>query len=224
MATSCNLLLFRSMLRPLLMRCNHCKTRLNFSFTLISVISVLISTCACSINEWQSSPCPHSDMCKSQWDFCGYGPTYCGDGCQAGPCLKTTSAMIVTPKIFQCIFNALDNRTRIQRLNSLRRSGWRPMNRDEAAIFLAHVYHETDGLQTLTEYCGPSTSPYVSVSISERNATVRCRLPFELQRIVVRRSCDSRQIVPRTWLVSDLLSVQLQFCRQSTWLRSTPKS
>lgn len=140
------------------MRCYHQKGTLNFSFIVALISFVLINICTSSITEWQSSPCPHSDMCKSQWDFCGYGPIYCGNGCKAGPCLMKTNPMIITPKIFQCIFNGLDERTRIQRLNSFRRSGWRPTNKDEAAIFLAHVYHETDGLKTLTEYCAPSRS------------------------------------------------------------------
>jgi hypothetical protein len=111
--------------------------------------------------------CPNANMCKSKWGYCGTGPEYCGEGCQGGPC--TTNGRhssiddaggsggenIINDKNFACAFNNLNTGARAQRLDGLRKSGWKPKNADEAAVFLAHVYHETDGLSTLTEYCAP---------------------------------------------------------------------
>lgn len=111
----------------------------------------------------RQSECSVASMCRSKWGFCGYGSTYCGEGCQAGPCTSTGgsggnnghSGDIINEKKFQCVFKTIDGNTRSQRLEGLRKSGWKPHNKDEAAVFLAHVYHETDGLKTLKEYCAP---------------------------------------------------------------------
>jgi len=66
-----------------------------------------------------------------------------------------TSGDIINEEKFRCIFNNLDDRTRRQQFDGLKQSGWKPTNVNEAAVFLAHVYHESDGLQTMTEYCAP---------------------------------------------------------------------
>jgi hypothetical protein len=99
--------------------------------------------------------CKDSKMCLSKWNYCGYGEDYCGDGCQSGPCI-INKQYIITDKQFQCAFNNLDNQTRNKRLNALRQSNFKVINSDEAEVFLSHVYHETDGLSTLIEYCAPS--------------------------------------------------------------------
>ncbi|CAF1229494.1 unnamed protein product [Didymodactylos carnosus] len=103
--------------------------------------------------------CPDSKMCKSQWGYCGTGPDYCGTGCTAGPCLSggtsSGNGNLITDQIFACAFNTIDAGTRANRLDGLRKSGWTPANKDEAAVFLAHVFHETDGLKTVREYCAP---------------------------------------------------------------------
>lgn len=140
------------------------------AFVCFFFIVVLINICMCSIDVRHNSTCPHPDMCQSQWDFCGYGPIYCGEGCKAGPCQFKNSSAIITGNIFQCVFKTLDEKTRVQRLISLRRSGWRPFNKEEAAIFLAHVYHETDGLRTLTEYCAPSL--FIRIIRSDRLCSI----------------------------------------------------
>ena len=103
--------------------------------------------------------------------------SYYGDGCQAGPCTapgrpspcpcKGTSD-IINDQTVACAFNNLDDSTRGQRLDGLRRSGYKPDNADEAAVFLAHVYHETAGLTTVTEYCVPGKSHSV---VSSRSIT-----------------------------------------------------
>ena len=43
---------------------------------------------------------------------------------------------------------------------------WKPENAIEAAIFLAHVAHETDGLRTLVEYCSKDGSKSSNSAIS----------------------------------------------------------
>jgi chitinase len=98
----------------------------------------------------------------SKWGFCGHTSDYCGDGCQSGPCTdnnnnndNNNNGDIINDNNFRCAFNNLDDGTRRQRLDGLKQSGWKPKNADEAAVFLAHVYHETDGLKTLVEYCAP---------------------------------------------------------------------
>ncbi|CAF0845390.1 unnamed protein product [Adineta steineri] len=65
------------------------------------------------------------------------------------------SGSIINETNFQCAFNTLVSEIRTERFNGLKQSGWHAKNADEAAVFLAHVYHETDGLKTLVEYCAP---------------------------------------------------------------------
>ena len=116
--------------------------------------------------------CPDASMCLSQWGYCGTTDEYCGTGCKGGPCKGNgggnnggnnggNDGGIITDSNFGCVFNTLDGSTRGQRLDGLRRSGYKPGNADEAAVFLAHVFHETDGLRTLTEYCAPGKSHFV---------------------------------------------------------------
>ena len=114
--------------------------------------------------------CSDSSMCLSKWGYCGTTADYCGDGCQAGPCTGTgtgtgtgqTGGGIINDSNFACAFNDLDDSTRAQRLDGLQQSGYQPGNADEAAVFLAHVYHETGGLSTLTENCAPGKSRPIS--------------------------------------------------------------
>jgi hypothetical protein len=113
-------------------------------------------------NVERRQSCPDSSMCTSQWGFCGHGDAYCGAGCLGGPCSGGGGGgggggdgSIITEQTFACSFNTIDAGTRLNRLNGLRNSGWKPSNKDEAAVFLAHVFHETDGLKTIREYCAP---------------------------------------------------------------------
>ncbi len=101
--------------------------------------------------------CPDLTMCRSKWGHCGTEEEYCGDDCIAGPCSNGGSgnSSIITEENFACAFYPIDDETRANRLNGLRNSGWKPVNTDEATVFLAHVFHETDGLRTLREYCAP---------------------------------------------------------------------
>ena len=125
-----------------------------------------IRTTATSPTTSGSTPssCSDPNACLSQYGYCGYTTEYCGQGCKGGPCTSTggtggsTNGYVITDENFACAFNNLDAQTRGQRLDGLRRSGYKPGNADEAAVFLGHVYHETDGLKTLTEYCAPGKS------------------------------------------------------------------
>lgn len=113
------------------------------------------SSCSCSKNE-----------CCSKWGYCGKGDAYCGKGCQAGPCKISPQAMDagfnITPEMFACIFSTIDADLRAQRLKgfieAMEKMKWKPTNSTEAAVFLAHVSHETDGLKTLVEYCAKQGS------------------------------------------------------------------
>lgn len=49
--------------------------------------------------QFTRSPCTSSLECLSKWNFCGTGPDYCGDGCQAGPC---TAGNIQCPNSNEC--------------------------------------------------------------------------------------------------------------------------
>jgi hypothetical protein len=111
--------------------------------------------------------CPDLSMCRSKWGHCGMGEEFCGDDCIAGPCSYGGSgnSSIITEQNFACAFYPIDDETRANRLNGLRSSGWKPLNTDEAVIFLAHVYHETDGLRTLREYCAPGEYSLITVSL-----------------------------------------------------------
>ena len=93
---------------------------------------------------------------------------------------------------FRCVFEGLDDGTRRQRFDGLRQSGWNPKNVDEAAVFLAHVYHETDGLKTTTEYCAPGIFYGTVIFLKKLQHTYNCknlflnRLWFTLRWIMVR--------------------------------------
>jgi hypothetical protein len=157
-------------------------TNCKLSSTLfLCIIYGLISNGQCSLNKQEDlklksklifrrqSSCSDPEMCLSQWGYCGTGSSYCGDGCQSGPCTSNggQTGDIINDNNFQCAFNNLDDQTREQRLDGLTKSGYTPLNADEAAVFLAHVYHETGGLSTLTEYCAPGKFELISIKKSE---------------------------------------------------------
>ncbi|CAF1183997.1 unnamed protein product [Rotaria sordida] len=129
------------------------------------------------LNFMTRAACPDHKMCRSKWGYCGTGHEYCGDGCTAGPCFGGNNGgngnnggggggggSIITDQNFACAFNTIDAGTRQSRLNGLRNSGWKPSNKDEAAVFLAHVFHETDGLKTIREYCAPGCGSHYAGS------------------------------------------------------------
>ncbi len=99
--------------------------------------------------------------CCSKWGYCGSTNAYCGEGCQSGPCknrpTRNDSNFDITSNIFQCVFPDIDADTRTRRFQGLIKAmiemKWKPINTVEAAIFLAHISYETDGLKTLAEDC-----------------------------------------------------------------------
>ena len=117
--------------------------------------------------------CSDPNRCLSKHGYCGIEEEYCGEGCQAGPCKHKTQSTndsvesgkmnetngndrgFINDDSFRCVFNNLDDEKRRVRFRGLQESGYKPQNAEEAAVFLAHVYHETDGLKTLVEYCAP---------------------------------------------------------------------
>ena len=46
------------------------------------ILFLLLTSCFCSV----AVICPETQMCMSQWGYCGYGDQYCGSGCHAGAC------------------------------------------------------------------------------------------------------------------------------------------
>jgi hypothetical protein len=72
---------------------------------------------------------------------------------------------IINDQNFACVFNTISDATRKNRLDGLRKSGWKATNKEEAAVFLAHVFHETDGLKTTREYCAPGQSSFKIIEL-----------------------------------------------------------
>ena len=154
---------------------SHC------SFVLVVVILCLTTIRGNDVDEEhhveRRQACPDSNMCRSKWGFCGVGNDYCGEGCSAGPCSNGNGGSgnggntggdgnIINDQTFACAFNTIDAGTRASRLTGLRNSGWKPANKDEAAVFLAHVFHETDGLKVIREYCAPGEAISSSIALS----------------------------------------------------------
>ena len=71
---------------------------------------------------------------------------------------KPQSDDIINSATFACAFNTIDASARNRHLNGLKATGWKQKQKDYPAIFLAHVFDETDGLKTLTERCAPGTT------------------------------------------------------------------
>jgi len=104
-------------------------------------------------------------MCKSKWGYWGLGPEYCGEGCQAGPCHgkdnnnnnnNNGGGNTINEGIFNCIFNGIDGGKQSRYWGVFQRARQGALanaNTNTMAVFLAHVFHETDGLKTMVEYC-----------------------------------------------------------------------
>jgi hypothetical protein len=113
------------------------------------------SSCFCSKSE-----------CCSKWGYCGTTDAYCGKDCQSGACKMSSNTKHIsfdlTSEVFACIFPNIDDDLRTKRfqglIEAMKQMKWKPMSSTEAAIFLSHVSHETDGLKTLVEYCSKQGS------------------------------------------------------------------
>ncbi|KAG6436642.1 hypothetical protein SASPL_101544 [Salvia splendens] len=121
--------------------------------------------CGCAANE-----------CCSQFGFCGTDTTYCGPGCQSGPC--TTNGVKVEEVVTDAFFNGIANAagaecpdrgfyTRAAFLDAVGSfrgfgtDGTADDSRREIAAFFAHVAHETGNLcfreerEKSDKYCDP---------------------------------------------------------------------
>lgn len=137
---------------------------------MVSFLLVVEAQGECS----RSQPCPNSGNCCSKWGYCGQGNTYCGDGCQAGPCSggggpsppgPTPSGglgAILTRDLFEQFFpghlpfysyNAL-----IEAANAFSQfgtTGDTNTRKREIAAYVAHVTHETSGSFEMTVSVAP---------------------------------------------------------------------
>lgn len=128
----------------------------------ISLVTILLALQAFyNTSKAQNCGCS-SELCCSQFGFCGNTSDYCGVGCQQGPCFApppangVSVAEIVTQDFFNGIISqaasscagnsfysrgafleALDSYSRFGRVGSTDDS------RREIAAFFAHVTHET---------------------------------------------------------------------------------
>ncbi|XP_043720240.1 endochitinase EP3-like isoform X2 [Telopea speciosissima] len=133
-----------------------------------------------------------SDLCCSQYGYCGTGSEYCGTGCQSGPCDGSSSSTsngvvvgdIVTQDFFNGIINQADSScagksfyTRdafLEATNSYTSFGTTGTTDDskrEIAAFFAHVTHETGHFCYIEEidgaskdYCDESNTQYPCAS------------------------------------------------------------
>ncbi|KAJ4842493.1 Endochitinase ep3 [Turnera subulata] len=128
---------------------------------------VVAQNCGCAPN-----------LCCSRFGYCGEGPTYCGEGCQSGPCTSTPSTPtnngvnvgdIVTPDFFNGILNQAGADcagkrfyTRDAFLNAANsypdfgKTGSSDDSKREIAAFFAHVTHETGRFCYIEEIDGAS--------------------------------------------------------------------
>ncbi|KAF6138051.1 hypothetical protein GIB67_042956, partial [Kingdonia uniflora] len=133
-------------------------------FVILLSDSALAQNCGCA-----------SNVCCSQYGYCGTGSDYCGTGCQSGPCTAAPStndvsvADIVTQAFFDDIINKADGvcagksfysrDTFLQPLDSyprFGRVGSQDDSKREIAAFFAHVTHETGHFCYIEEIDGPS--------------------------------------------------------------------
>jgi len=118
--------------------------------------SLVAQNCGCAPN-----------LCCSKYGYCGLGDTYCGDGCQSGPCYNPTPTPtpsgggvsvpdVVTQAFFDGIIaqasascpgkNFYSRDAFINALGSYPQFGTSGSSDDakrEIAAFFAHVSHET---------------------------------------------------------------------------------
>ncbi|XP_042517155.1 endochitinase EP3-like [Macadamia integrifolia] len=141
--------------------------------------SVVAQTCGCA-----------SDLCCSQYGYCGTGDSYCGTGCQAGPCYAPTPSgtVVVSNYVTQAFFDGIINQaastcegknfytraaflTALNSYPSFGTSGTTVESLQEIAAFFAHVSHETGVFCYINEiggasqnYCDATNTQYPCVA------------------------------------------------------------
>ncbi|KAH6809257.1 carrot EP3-3 chitinase-like protein [Perilla frutescens var. frutescens] len=139
--------------------------------TLYALLAFLLSS-----GKWvsgQNCGCA-SNLCCSQYGYCGTGDPYCGQGCRSGPCYGSSGgnngvANIVTDNFFNGIINQAATNcagkgfyTRNAFLNAIQlypkfgTTGSTDDAKRETAAFFAHVTHETGHFCYIEEIDGRS--------------------------------------------------------------------
>jgi hypothetical protein len=114
---------------------------------LISMRAAYAQNCGCS-----------SELCCSQYGFCGSGNDYCGDGCKEGPCSSSGNgvASIISKEFFDGILAVADSGcagksfytyagfiSAANAYSGFGTTGSSDVAKRELAAFFAHVTHET---------------------------------------------------------------------------------
>lgn len=127
-------------------------------FTIYNLLALTLLLAAGTSVSGQNCGCA-SNLCCSQYGYCGTGNDYCGTGCRAGPCYAPSGgnvANIVTDAFFNGIANQAPSGcpgrgfyTRSAFLQAARSypsfgtAGSTDDAKREIAAFFAHVTHET---------------------------------------------------------------------------------
>ncbi|XP_071736265.1 endochitinase EP3-like [Rutidosis leptorrhynchoides] len=130
-----------------------------------TIITTTAQNCGCS-----------PDLCCSKYGYCGSGETYCGDGCQQGPCFTSSTPTndvsvdsIVTDAFFNGIIDQSDASCKgrgfysratfldaVGKYAQFGKDGSADDSKREIAAFFAHVTHETGHFCYIEEIDGPS--------------------------------------------------------------------
>ncbi|KAH9302611.1 hypothetical protein KI387_014194, partial [Taxus chinensis] len=144
-------------------------TDIGDGIVLLTFLVVVYHNCGCS-----------SDMCCSQYGYCGIGDGYCGKGCQQGPCFGAISS-IISKDFFDAILGAADSGcagknfytydgfiNATDAYSGFGTTGSSDDAKRELAAFFAHVTHETGSLcyikeieyAALNDYCDETNTQY----------------------------------------------------------------
>nr|QFS19063.1 class I-C chitinase [Apopellia endiviifolia (species B)] len=141
--------------------------KLALSATMALLQMYIVSSAACS----KYMPCRNNQCCSST-GYCGSTSSYCGWGCQSGPCYtfnkevvdntdmstmeEITVARLVTPNVFDNLFPSRNSFYSYQAFlnaasafSAFGTTGSPVARKREIAAFLAHVQQESDGLSTM---------------------------------------------------------------------------
>ncbi|KAL8482822.1 hypothetical protein ACS0TY_025743 [Phlomoides rotata] len=155
-------------------------------FTIFTLLALLLA--AGNQVSGQNCGCP-SNLCCSQFGYCGSTDPYCGAGCRSGPCTGSSPSgggvgNIVTDAFFDQIINQAPancaGRGFYTRSAFLTAAGSYPqfgtssnadVAKQEIAAFFAHITHETGHLCYREEingasgnYCDPNNTEWPCVS------------------------------------------------------------
>ncbi|KAL2645314.1 hypothetical protein R1flu_012901 [Riccia fluitans] len=134
------------------------------------LFGVLVASCVAEQCGKQAGFARCGDgLCCSQWGWCGTGDSYCGDGCQSGPCSGgggggggggSGLGDIISRDFFNQQFpsrnpfytyDAFINAAKQFSSAGFGTTGNTDTRKREVAAFLAHIDHETSGLVYIEE-------------------------------------------------------------------------